>query len=202
MSRRLSVAGVGLAGLAIVAFLALMGWALVNRSPATGTSGMTRVGEEAPGFSMPLFDGGRFELREHQGEPLLVNFWASWCGPCRVEAPVLERGWQRYRARGVTVVGVNIQNTERDARGFIEEFDVTYPNGRDPEGTITIDYGVVGIPVTFFVDRDGTVAGRFVGALSDRQLSGWAEALLAGVERPEDLPSGNRDDFFELGGDR
>ena len=80
---------------------------------------------------------------------MVINFWASWCPPCREETPLLERTWRSYKYQDVLFVGVNIQDTEEDARVYLEEFDITYPNGLDRHGKVTVDYGIIGLPVTF-----------------------------------------------------
>ncbi|MBI2832684.1 MAG: TlpA family protein disulfide reductase, partial [Chloroflexi bacterium] len=102
----------------------------------------------------------------------------SWCPPCREEAPILEEVWRRYQDKGVTFIGVDIQDAEADARAYIKEFGITYPNGPDIGGRITIDYGVGGIPVTFFVNREGLIVSRWVGAINERILVSRIEDLL------------------------
>ena len=163
---------------AVAGFLSLMAWGMLNQESVTGKSGITRVGKQAPEFTLPLFDGGEFTLHEHLGRPVVINFWASWCPPCRDEAPILEKVWRLYRERGVTFIGVDIQDEEEAALAFIKEFDITYPNGRDLDGRITIDYGVGGIPVTFFVDREGMIVSRWVGAINENILVERVEGLL------------------------
>ena len=114
------------------------------------------------------------------GTPVVLNFWASWCPPCREESPLLERTWRQYEGRGVLFVGVDTQDTEVDARAYIEEFGLSFPNGLDADGEITVAYGVVGLPVTFFIGSDGVVKSRWVGALTESQLLPWVEELAAG----------------------
>ena len=164
----------------VLAFFALMAFGLANRSPVTGRSGETRVGKPAPSFSMPLLGGGEFRTEDHRGSPMIINFWASWCPPCRQESPGFERVWQRYRDRGIQVVGVDIQDSEEDALAYVREFGLSFPNGRDTDGKITIEYGVIGLPVTFFVSSDGVVEGRWVGALPEDRLESWTQALISG----------------------
>ena len=168
------------ASIAIVAFLGLLAFALLTNSPVTGNSGATRVDKPAPDFSLVRLDGGVFDLSENLGRPVLINFWASWCPPCIREAPVLEAAWREFGDRGVVFVGVDIQDTEQEANRFVEAFNVTYTNVIDPDGTVTVDYGVIGLPVTFFVDREGIIVRRWVGALKARQLDEWLDQLLAG----------------------
>lgn len=185
-------------GVVAGAILGLMAWGMLNQEPATGRSGVTRVGKPALDFTLPLFSGGEFTLSDYRGQPVVINFWASWCPPCREEAPGLERTWRRYRDQDVMFVGVDIQDAESDARAYIREFDITYPNGPDTSGIITMDYGVVGIPVTYFVDREGVVVRRFVGALPEGQLVAWVEELLAGAAPTDGAGKSDPEGYYEL----
>jgi len=175
---------------------------LQNRTPVTGRSGFTRLDKPAPDFTLPLLTGGEIVLSEHFGQPIVINFWASWCTPCRQEAPALERAWRAYRDQGVLFVGVEIQDTEAVGRAYLSEFGITYPNGLDKGGTITVDYGVIGLPVTFFIGSDGIVERRWVGALSGEVLARLTDDLLGGVASEDGANAGNPDDFFLLEGDR
>ena len=136
-------------------------------------------GGPAPDFTLHLFNGGQLSLSELRGQVVVVNVWASWCPPCRDEAPVLELAWRRYRDRGVTFVGVDYMDTEPAALAFIEEFRVTYPNGPDLGGRIAEAYRLQGVPETFFVTRQGEIAEVFVGPLSEARLTAILERLLA-----------------------
>ena len=190
--------GIGAIGLAIVGFLGLMAFGLLNKAPVTGRSGFTRVQKPAPDFTLPLLDGGALTLSQYLGQPLVINFWASWCPPCRQEAPALERTWRAYKDRGVVFVGVDIQDTKEDARVYLREYDVTYPNVLDGDGKVTVDYGVIGLPITFFVSRDGIVERRWVGAVKERQLVAWVDELLAGVQPSRDEQGENPSEFFRF----
>ena len=172
----------------VFAFFALMAFGLANRSSVTGRSGETRVGKPAPDFSMSLLDGSEFRLAEHLGTPIVMNFWASWCPPCRQESPGLERTWRAYRDQGVEFVGVDVQDSIEDAQEYVRELGLSFHNGRDPDGTITVDYGVIGLPVTFFIGSGGLVEGRWVGAVPEDSLEAWTQALIAGT-----TPEGDRE---------
>src|SRR6184192_4298203 len=104
------------------------------------------VARQAPSFTLTLFDGKVVRLADFRGKAVLVNFWASWCVPCRAEAGALESAWQKYKDRGVVFLGVNIQDKEEDARAFMKEFGITYLNGRDASGKIAVDYGCGAFP--------------------------------------------------------
>ena len=182
----------------VVGLLVLLGVGLANRSPVTGRNGVTRIGKPAPQMTFTTFQGGSMDLREQLGRPVVVNFWASWCGPCRQEAIVLEKLWQAYGDKGVVFIGVDIQDSDADARAFISEFGVTYPNGMDNGGRISIDYGVIGIPVTFLIDREGIVARRWVGSVRQSQITPWLDELVAGVEPSGPVEGQNLEDFRPL----
>lgn len=163
-------------------FVAFVGFSLVVLVRAvTGAdvaAAPPTVGMVAPDFTLRLFDGGTFRLADARGSVVVLNFWASWCGPCRAEAPVLERAWRRYRDRGVLLVGVNVQDRPEAARAFAAEFQKTYPLGVDPAGRIEVVYGLTGLPETFFIDRSGRIVYKFVGPLDDTRLDGILEKLL------------------------
>ena len=193
---RIVVAGViAIAAAAVVALLAV---GLLNKEPVTGRSGVTRVGKPAEDFTLPLFGGGELALSELRGRPVVINFWASWCPPCRVEALLLEGVWRLYRDQDVVFVGVNIQDGEDAGTAYLAEFGITYPNGRDVDGRTTVDYGVIGLPVTFFVARDGTVQRRWVGAISEADLLARVNELVTGALPAGDLDDENPEDFFKF----
>ena len=167
-------------GLAVIGFVAIMGWGLSNKESVTGLSGATRIGRPAPQFVLKLFDGAEVELSQFDG-PVVVNFWASWCAPCREEALGLERTFQRFREDSVGFIGVDVQDSEESAIAYLQEFDVTYPNGMDTDGTITVDYGVVGLPVTFFIGTNGIIERRWVGSIPESQIVAWVRELLTNI---------------------
>ena len=145
---------------------------------ATGRAGQVRV-RPAPEFELRLFEGGTFRLADQRGKLVVVNFWASWCPPCREEAPALEQVWQEYRARGVVVVGANVWEERQPAVEFVKEFDLTYPNGVDPSGSLAVEYGVTGLPETFFIDEEGRLVRRWIGPIDEAQLRQVLDDLLA-----------------------
>ncbi len=167
----------------VVGLLGLLAYGFRTDPRAIGSP---LLGRSAASFSLALFDGGRFHLAEHQQTIVVLNFWASWCIPCREEAPVLEAAWRAYRDRGVVVVGVNFQDSEPAARAFIETFGLTFPNGPDAGGRIAIDYGVYGIPETFIIGRDGRILYKHVGLMNQPTLDARVqEALQGAVSRQE-----------------
>lgn len=137
------------------------------------------IEKPAPPFTLSLFDGDPVSLEGLRGKVVVLNFWASWCFPaCYEEAPVLEAAWRAYKDQDVVVVGVNVQDTERAAREFMDRFRFTFPNGPDRGGRISIDYGVYGIPETFVLDKAGRIAYKHVGAVTAEVLSAQIESLL------------------------
>jgi cytochrome c biogenesis protein CcmG/thiol:disulfide interchange protein DsbE len=138
------------------------------------------VGRPAAAFRLTSFAGQPIALDALRGRVVVLNFWASWCYPaCYEEAPALERSWREWRDRGVTVVGVAIQDTEDKAKKFIEDFGLTFVNAPDATGRVSIDYGVYGVPETFFIDRRGRIRAKHVGPVTDEVFRATVQALLA-----------------------
>ncbi len=142
------------------------------------------LNKQTPDFSMPLFSryrpeyGSEFDAATVRGKPLVINFWASWCGPCRVEMPLLEASWQEHRS-DILFVGVNTQErSAEDAQALLDEFGLSYPNGRDESNRVNIDYGLFGLPETFFIRADGTLSYRHSGPLTQEIMNEQVQALL------------------------
>ncbi len=137
------------------------------------------IGKPAAPFTLATFDGGQVSLEALRGRVVVVNFWASWCYPaCYEEAPALERAWETYKDRGVMMIGINIQDKEEPAKKFLTQFGHTFPNAPDPAGRVSVDYGVYGVPETFFIDRAGRVRWKHVGAVTDQIFKERVETLL------------------------
>jgi cytochrome c biogenesis protein CcmG/thiol:disulfide interchange protein DsbE len=159
----------------IVLAVAVIGIALARRNQSQPTSG------PAPDFTLTTFDGNQFRLFDQRDKVVILNFWASWCLPCRTEAPVLQAVWERYRDRGVVVVGIAYLDSDSDSRAFIEEFGLTYPNGPDLRTELSQAYRVQGVPETFIVDQRGNIAHFIYGAVSETQLNAILDGLLPGA---------------------
>jgi cytochrome c biogenesis protein CcmG/thiol:disulfide interchange protein DsbE len=128
------------------------------------------VGRPAPSFDLPLFAGGSLSPADLRERVVVVNFWASWCLPCRDEAPVLQALWESGRGSGLVVVGVNLWDRHTDARAFADRYGLTFPTGPDRHGRIAVAFGLMGIPETFVVDPTGRIAYRFAGPLNPARL--------------------------------
>lgn len=115
------------------------------------------VGEVAPDFTLKSFEGENLRLEEHRGKVLLVNFWASWCGPCRQEMPILDRIHQRYEAMDFAVLGVNVDKQEKLARRVADKSGVSFPLLLDEGQSVSDTYDLKGMPYTLLIDRTGEV---------------------------------------------
>ena len=174
------------AGVVILAFLGILVWASAETGgrAVSGTGVNTEFGavavdtEPARDFTLELTGGGAVRLSDLRGQVVLVDFWASWCAPCRHEAPELEQVYREYAGREVEFVGVNTWDSLENIEPYIAEFELSYPNGFDPDGVISIDYGVRGIPEKFFIDRDGVVRQKFVGPMPADKLRETLDGLL------------------------
>lgn len=173
---RLLVVVVGAAVLALAAVLA------VGLSRGVGDSPLGEVEAgftAAADFTLPTFDGGSFTLSDYSDGPVFIYFWASWCAPCFREAPLIERLWPEFEAAGYTFVGVNMLDAERDARAFIEQFDLSFPLVIDA-GDVYLAYGVYGLPEAFFIRPGLFVNQKFIGELTEPVLREMLAALIEG----------------------
>ncbi len=147
---------------------------------ATAKSG----GAPAPGDPAPEFQGARLggggtlSLSDFEGRPLVLNFWASWCVPCRDEAEILEKAYDTF-GDDISFVGVDVRDAVSDALAFQEEFDVSYPSVRDEDQRIYSDYGLTGQPETFFIGADGTVIEHVAGPLTEQRLFQILDVLVS-----------------------
>jgi cytochrome c biogenesis protein CcmG, thiol:disulfide interchange protein DsbE len=136
----------------------------------------------APNFTLPdLESGAPIRLDAFRGQIVVLNVWASWCLPCRDEAPALQAAWENYRGRGVQFLGSNYRDDRDAARAFVGEFGITYPSVFDPSGRLAADYGFFGLPSTFVIDQAGRIRFQFTGYLTASILRGALDELLSGV---------------------
>jgi cytochrome c biogenesis protein CcmG, thiol:disulfide interchange protein DsbE len=142
-------------------------------------TGRPQPGEPAPDFRLVLFDGSQFALSDLRGQVIVLNFWASWCVPCRREATALQQTWDSYRDKGIRFVGVTYQDVGGASRTFLNQYGISYPNGADPRGHISASYGVTGVPETFLIDRGGNVVWVQIGEVDASTLTQRLDALLS-----------------------
>lgn len=167
-----------------VGLAVLFAFGLQPRDPRDLESGF--VGRTMNDFEAPLFERYQEEFSEEmrysdyagKGTPLVVNFWASWCIPaCWNEAPRLEAAWQKYQGQ-ILMIGVNFQDEVEDAEEFLDRFDKSYPSVRDPRGSVGIEWGVYGVPETYFIRGDGTLSHKHNGEINMETLETQIQALL------------------------
>ncbi len=180
-------------------FVGFLAFSLTRTSPDRSLAN-----KPAPEFQLPLLGGGSLSSRELKGRPVVFNFWASWCVPCRVEARTLEAAWRKYKNTGVMVVGVNVQDSIDDSEEFVDQFGLTYPSVRDTDLKLWAEMGVRGLPETFFVDpgyrfvstggtaQTGSQGGtKILGAIPPEILEAEIQSLLK-AEPVEERSSGQR----------
>ncbi len=173
------------AAVAVVASLiGLLAWQVATKEASAGLVKAVERGETpaAPAFDLPVLgeEGESISLASLRGKAVVLNFWASWCEPCKDEAPLLEEVWQEYRDRGVVVLGVNAQDFTSDARGFVERYGVTYPVVHDGPGSSLGRYGLTGFPETWWIDARGRLVAYHQGPVErDDVLRGIERALEA-----------------------
>jgi cytochrome c biogenesis protein CcmG, thiol:disulfide interchange protein DsbE len=151
---------------------------------ADDTARGTSSSGAAPAFQLPRLTGKRpLSTNDLDGSPYVLNFWATWCDPCRKEMPAFERVWQKYKSRGVVIVGVNINDDLGDAREFAGELGITYPLVVDENDELATELGVKGLPQTFFVDTSGDIvdSGAELGLLTQAELTNTIDRLLEGA---------------------
>jgi cytochrome c biogenesis protein CcmG/thiol:disulfide interchange protein DsbE len=167
---------VAIAVLAVLAVLGLLAFGLLSK----GSSGVA-LGEAAPASPLPrLAGGGQGSLADYRGEWVLVNFWASWCGPCREEAPLLERFQRRHNNTEFTVLGIDSRDLSGDGRAFVRRYGLSYPQLRDGDGAVAHDFGTSGVPENFLVDPAGQVRLLVRGPVSQEYLDEEVAPLLGG----------------------
>jgi cytochrome c biogenesis protein CcmG/thiol:disulfide interchange protein DsbE len=180
MSGRVKLVGQVVAVGVVAALLALLGWKVLK-----GSGDSAGVGEPAPHFTLDRLSGdGAVSLADYRGKPLVINFFASWCLPCKDEAPILQQTWERYRDRGLVVLGVDAQDFRGDGRRFVRKHGLTYPVAFDGKGSTLGRFGLTGFPETYFVAPDGTIAAeKVVGGIdagdNRERYDAGVEAVLA-----------------------
>ena len=158
----------------VAGLLALLVWSVVHQQHAP------RVGAMAPAFTLRRLEGpGKVSLAAYRGRPVVLNFWASWCEPCKSEAAVLERDWTSYRNRGVVFLGVDYHDLASDARHFVSAHSLTFTMLEDGSGKVTGSYGISQVPETYVLNREGRVVAHLAGPITDPGFAGKFRSALA-----------------------
>lgn len=145
--------------------------------PLSSGGATAAQGTPAPPFELTTLDGQRITLADLKGQAVVLNFWASWCAPCRAEMPHFEKVYQEYRDRGVVFVGAAIEDDPLSAGVFVRQLGITYPVGLDEGNRIATSYGLTGLPGTMFITRDGMLARRWAGLITEGQLREFLSAI-------------------------
>lgn len=172
-------------GSALVAIAAIAAVFVIALNLVSQQGARPAVGSPAPDFALTLYPGYRADLPERitlsdlRGKVVVMNFWASWCVECYKEADALEATYRRYKDRGVVFLGIDYLDTEAPALAYLQQYNVTYPNGLDVQQRIARAYRITGVPETFFIDRNGIVRDVVIAPLTEAQLRERIERLLA-----------------------
>jgi len=168
--------------------LALLAWQLITpaQPPSSGGSGSYTPsdplkGKPAPNFTLPALSDQHvppISLAQYKGKAVVLNFWASWCGPCQDEASMLQAEWQKVRSKGVVFLGVDFQDTQTDGLIFLRKYHITYPNVQDTTGATAVNFGVAFTPTTIFINSKGIVVSNVAQQITAQQLQQNIQLLL------------------------
>jgi peroxiredoxin len=147
---------------------------------ACGTAPAARLGSPAPDFTLQTVDGTPLRLSDLKGKPIFMNFWATWCVPCREEMPAMQELYEQYRDRGLVILAVNMEEDQARVRRWIDQGGFTYTFVLDSEGQQLKRYNVNAAPTSYFIDRDGVIRDLKLGAISRAEMETKVEKLLAG----------------------
>jgi cytochrome c biogenesis protein CcmG/thiol:disulfide interchange protein DsbE len=190
LDRRQAIAAI-VGGGVVVLVLVLLIVGLANRGVSTSIDDSLAAGNrvDAPALALPVLsagssgdvgaDGAQLNLAELRGRPVLVNFWASWCEPCRDEAPVIEGIWRRVRPQGVAVLGLDTEDVTSDARAFMRRYGMTYPSVRDGTDASKRAWELTGVPESFLIDKQGRIALHITGPIAAEQADVVVDRLEA-----------------------
>ncbi len=181
--RRVLSPGPLLAVVAVLALLGLLTFGLLTAGPDHTIDAALAAGKQPPAPPLVLenFDGtGQTSLADLRGEVVVLNYWASWCKPCRDEAPALQAFHDSSKGQGVTVLGVDVKDVKGDAQGFIDEFGLEYPMVRDPDGTSQREFGIEAYPETIVIDGEGRIVALQRGPVDQEWLQKHVLPLVRG----------------------
>jgi thiol-disulfide isomerase/thioredoxin len=156
--------------------------ALLIPGPEAGETGVgLRAGDLAPNFEFSAFDGRRLKLSDFRGRPVFLNFWATWCGPCRAELPAMATSLQNHEASGLAIVAMNNGEDFVPAERFLRDLEVQLTAfGYDPESSVARRYELIGMPTSYFIDADGVITRVVAGALNERQMESAVQEVIQG----------------------
>jgi cytochrome c biogenesis protein CcmG, thiol:disulfide interchange protein DsbE len=153
-------------------------------TPASTSKSDPLVGHAAPDFSLAMLRTGTgkntFSLSNYKGKPIVLNFWASWCAPCKEEAPLLQNTWKQVQTQGkdVVILGIDFQDSKNDSLSFLQAYNITYPIVLDADGSVASTYGVTSLPQTIFINRNGMVTSREPRELTAQVLSNNLQLII------------------------
>jgi cytochrome c biogenesis protein CcmG/thiol:disulfide interchange protein DsbE len=174
----LKLAGQAIALVAVAGLLSLLVWRVTHQTHAP------KVGSAAPGFALKRIGGaGTLTLASLRGKPVVLNFWASWCVPCKAEAKTLEQAFDRYESKGVAFVGIDYHDVTSDARTFLSHHGITYPTVQDGSGAIGTRYGITAVPETYVIGRNGKIVLHIPGPISGSTFTEEFERGIAAAIR-------------------
>lgn len=134
--------------------------------------------QPAPNFTLPKVNGGKVNLKELKGKAVVVNFWGSWCGPCKREMPVIQKAYSRYKGEDLEIVAVNVQESEAVVKRFIDSYSLTFPVALDKKAEVYRSWEIFSLPTTFFIDSEGDIMRAYEGEMSSGKLHQWIDELL------------------------
>ena len=162
-----------------VGSLLILAIAVVACSGAgAGTPEGINVGNRAPDFTLEALDGSKVSLEDHRGKVVLINFWATWCPPCRAEIPDIEAAYRAHQDDGFVVLGVNVEEGHELVAPFVDAFEMSYPVLLDESGRLLQTYRAIGLPMSVVLDREGVIQARHIGFLTAADLDGYLAGLL------------------------
>ena len=164
-------------GVPILLVISLMTWGVIQNDGRAGQTGVNnRFGEVSlsvdanADFELVSLDGETISIKDFRGSIVVVDFWSSWCAPCKAEGPVLAKTYDKWKNRGVEFIGIAIWDSKEPVEEFIELNKINYVNGIDPDGRIFVDFGVSGIPEKFFVTPEGQIVRKIIGPNTSKTL--------------------------------
>ncbi|TFG76593.1 MAG: TlpA family protein disulfide reductase [Thermodesulfobacteriales bacterium] len=165
-----------------ITFLAIL-VLITSCDQKTGATNGNTENPAAKSFTLESLGGNEeIGLENFKGKPIVINFWATWCGPCKQEIPFFEKTWKEYKDKGVVFIGIDVMDDKENAVEFIETLGISYTNLYDPSGKTSNAYGVVALPATFFIDKNGNIAvkhyGSFLGSDAEKAFKSYLEDII------------------------